>query len=271
VTPSRFDVVVVGAGPAGSVAALVLARGGARVALVDKAVFPRDKACGDLIGPRGVQVLHDLGIELPAGRVGDMDVVGPTGRRVRLRATAGLTYPGYALVLPRRQLDDLLRRSALAAGAIGLSGRAERPLFASGPGAHLAGFALDGGEDDGAEICADVVLGADGALSRVAEAAGLVDARRVLWGFALRAYVAMSPALPEIHFWEPRPMVGYPGYGWLFPGVGGAANIGLRRTSGSASAPGATGGGRRGRPVTSTRSSPPSAPGPSPAAGSAAG
>jgi len=46
----RFDALVVGAGPAGSVAALVLARGGARVALVDKARFPRDKACGDLVG-----------------------------------------------------------------------------------------------------------------------------------------------------------------------------------------------------------------------------
>ena len=45
----RFDVVVAGAGPAGSIAALVLARSGARVALVDKAAFPRDKACGDLV------------------------------------------------------------------------------------------------------------------------------------------------------------------------------------------------------------------------------
>jgi len=46
----RFDAVVVGAGPAGSIAALVLARSGARVALADKAAFPRDKACGDLVG-----------------------------------------------------------------------------------------------------------------------------------------------------------------------------------------------------------------------------
>ncbi len=62
----RFDALVVGAGPAGSVAALVLARGGARVALLDKARFPRDKACGDLVGPRELQVLADLGIEEPS-------------------------------------------------------------------------------------------------------------------------------------------------------------------------------------------------------------
>ncbi|MBO0787148.1 MAG: FAD-dependent monooxygenase, partial [Actinobacteria bacterium] len=55
VSQARFDVVVAGAGPAGSAAALVLARAGARVALADKSAFPRDKACGDLIGPRGVQ------------------------------------------------------------------------------------------------------------------------------------------------------------------------------------------------------------------------
>ena len=63
---AHFDALVVGSGPAGSIAALVLARGGARVALVDKASFPREKACGDLIGPRGVQLLHELAVEVPS-------------------------------------------------------------------------------------------------------------------------------------------------------------------------------------------------------------
>jgi glycine/D-amino acid oxidase-like deaminating enzyme len=81
----RFDALIVGSGPAGSVAAAVLARGGARVALVDKARFPRDKACGDLVGPRGVQLLDDLGIRVTgAVPVGDLVVVGPTARRLRL-------------------------------------------------------------------------------------------------------------------------------------------------------------------------------------------
>ena len=85
-TDKRFDVLVVGSGPAGSIAALVLARGGARVALVDKTAFPRDKACGDLIGPRGVQLLRDLSLDAPdATRVSDMMVVGPSGNRVRFR------------------------------------------------------------------------------------------------------------------------------------------------------------------------------------------
>ena len=81
---------------------LVLARAGARVALLDKARFPRDKACGDFIGPRGLQVLADLGLPEPPGLdVGDMVVVGPTGRRVVLPCFDGATYPGRARAVPR--------------------------------------------------------------------------------------------------------------------------------------------------------------------------
>jgi len=217
----RFDVLVVGSGPAGSVAALVLARGGARVALVDKARFPRDKACGDLVGPRGVQLLDDLGINVPgARRVGDMIVVGPTGRRVRLPCRPGITYPGHGFAAPRAVLDETLRAAAVSAGAEFFVGRAAAPLFRDG---ILEGFELS----SGTRLCADVVIGADGATSRVADVGGLIDTTRVLWGFAVRAYVDDPVTLPHILLWEPTAWRGFPGYGWLFPGVGGRANIGL--------------------------------------------
>ena len=217
----RFDALVVGSGPAGSVAALVLARGGARVALVDKAPFPRDKACGDLVGPRGVQLLREVGIDTTGARqAGDMVVAGPTGRSVRLPCFPGTSYPGHAIVSPRTELDARLHDAAVSAGARPYVARAERPVCADG----LAGFELSSGD----VVTGDVVLGADGATSRVAAAAGLVDDRRVLWGFALRAYVDAEITAPRIHLWEPEPWRALPGYGWAFPGdVEGRANVGL--------------------------------------------
>jgi flavin-dependent dehydrogenase len=191
------------------------------VALADKARFPRDKACGDLVGPRGVQLLDDLGIDVPGARsVGDMIVVGPTGRRVRLPCRPGVTYPGHGFAAPRSVLDETLQAAAISAGAEPFVGRAAEPLFDDG---MLEGFELS----SGARLSADIVIGADGATSRVADVAGLVDPTRVLWGFAIRAYVDDPVALPHILLWEPDAWRGFPGYGWLFPGVGGRANLGL--------------------------------------------
>src|SRR6478752_3766358 len=150
----RFDVVVVGAGPAGSVAALVLARSGAQVALADKAAFPRDKACGDLVGPRGVQLLHDLALEVPdTDRVSDMLVVGPTGNRVRLPAPPGRTYPGYGIVVQRSVFDATLQLEAIAAGTTFFEGRAGEPLDRDG---RLDGFTLS----STTSLRADVIVGA---------------------------------------------------------------------------------------------------------------
>lgn len=223
-TGQHYDALVVGSGPAGSAAALVLARGGASVALVDKASFPRDKACGDLVGPRGVQILTDLGLRLEGPRLGDMEVIGPTGRKVLLPAVEGLTYPGFAVVAQRTRFDALLHTAALDCGAVPFTGRADAACFSNS--GELRGFEVrDRGRS--LRITADVVIGADGAVSRVGSAAGLVDDQKVIWGFAVRGYLPTAVDLPRIHFWEPARWSGYPGYGWVFPGEQGEANVGL--------------------------------------------
>ena len=212
----RYDVVVAGSGPAGSTAAVVLARAGARVLLVDPDEFPRDKACGDLLGPRGVALLGELGVA-PVGalRVGDGQVVAPSGRFLRLLWPAGRSYPAHVLACRRTDLDAALRDAALAAGAVPLRGRV---------------LDLDGGLvalSTGRRVRAGAVIGADGAMSRVATAAGLVRPSRLLWGMAIRCYVEADVDRPLIVFWEPRPGRPLPGYGWLFPGPDGRANLGL--------------------------------------------
>ena len=217
-----FDVVVAGAGPAGSVAALVLARGGARVALVDKADFPRDKACGDLVGPRGVGLLDELGVPVPdAGQGADLLAVGPSGHRSRLPAFPGRSYPGHGVVVPRVALDDALRTAAIRAGAVPVRARI------SGVDAEPGGPVRALLASDGRRFEAAAFIGADGALSPVARLAGLLDPDTALWGFAIRAYIPAEVPLPLLVLLDAAPWHIYPGYGWLFPGEAGQANVGI--------------------------------------------
>jgi flavin-dependent dehydrogenase len=183
---------------------------------VDKATFARDKACGDLVGPRGLAVLSSLGLIPPTGRhVGDMVVVGPSGRRVLLPAREGRTYPDHGIAITRLRFDAWLRDAALAAGAVPVTGRV----------ANVRTGQVE--LDDGRRLTADMVVGADGATSAVASTAGLVDPTAVLWGFAQRGYAAQHIDRPVIALWDETPGQGFPGYGWLFPGEDGVANIGL--------------------------------------------
>lgn len=166
-------------------------------------------------------MLDDLGLCVPhADRVGDMTFVGPAGGGARLPAIPRACHPGYALAVPRLTLDAFLHGAALDAGAEPFKGRATAIYEDDGT---VSGCQLPGGH----EIRAEVVIGADGALSGMAEAAGLLDPLSSLWGFAIRAYVDQPLDLPTIVVWEPSPWAAFPGYGWVFPGAGGRANVGL--------------------------------------------
>lgn len=111
-----LDAVIVGAGPAGSVAGIVLARAGVRVRIVDRATFPRDKLCGDTVNPGTLERLRRLGVagdlDARALRVDGMRVTGERGDVIDGRYPRGQS--GRAIV--RRDLDWMLLQQAMAAG-----------------------------------------------------------------------------------------------------------------------------------------------------------
>ena len=114
--PESCDVLVVGAGPAGSAAAITLARAGLDVVLVDQQSFPRDKICGDGLIPDAHRALAELGV------LAEVMAVAQPAHFVRCTSPRGrqLDVPGTLAVLPRRQLDEIICRAAVRAGAEGV-------------------------------------------------------------------------------------------------------------------------------------------------------
>jgi geranylgeranyl reductase family protein len=222
--PDACDVLVVGAGPAGSAAASVLARGGLDVVLVDARAFPRDKVCGDGLIPDAHHAMRRLGVldevMALAQRAGHVACIGPRGGRIDV--------PGTLAVLERRRLDEVLCRAAVAAGArMHAPARFIAPLEESRDGTpQVVGARLKGGGDV-REIRAGWVVLATGAVPQALIAAGVCE-RRTPSAIAMRGYVrnpAMSRRITELEvLWHPRLK---PGYGWIFPCPDGVFNIGV--------------------------------------------
>ena len=213
----RADVLVLGAGPAGSAAAAVLARGGARVALADRASFPREKVCGDALLPDALAALGELGARVAfdavAHPVSAIALSAPPTGPVRL-AVAGA-------VLQRGRLDALLLEHAVAAGAWFLPGATlERLAFESGR-FTAARLATENGVVD---VAAEAIVLATGSARGPRRLAGL-ERRPLRSAAALRGYARIEGAAADelqVAFLDELPG----GYVWAFPYGPGEFNVG---------------------------------------------
>lgn len=218
--PSACDVLVIGAGPAGSAAALTLARAGIDVVLVDSQSFPRDKVCGDGLIPDAHHAMRRLGVldevMSQAQASGFVGCIGPRGGRIDV--------PGTLAVLPRKALDLIVCRAAVAAGA-----RMHAPVRFGAPieeAGRVVGATLQQG-DATREVRARWVLLATGAVPQALMAAGMAS-RQTPSGVALRGYVkneAMVGRIKALEVVWHRALT--PGYGWIFPCPDGVFNIGV--------------------------------------------
>jgi geranylgeranyl reductase family protein len=225
-----YDVVIIGAGPAGSAAAIAYKRAAAdlRIALVDKSTFPRDKACGDGLGPGVLAVLAELGLSgIVAGerRLTGVEVRGPRGTVVEGTFPVLDEKATFGAVVERRRFDARLQQTAIDLGVTDLSGW----RFVASEVRGGARFVDLTRADESSTISTSLVVGADGASSRVRKSLGAPRNKGRHTGVGIRAYATISTP-------SGRPPDGLlldyeeqlsPGYGWVFPMHDGRSNIGV--------------------------------------------
>ncbi len=228
-TPAQTDVLVVGAGPAGSAAATWAARAGLDVVLADAAVFPRDKTCGDGLTPRAIGELQRLGLEdwLRAHTVNQGLRAHGFGQTLHLPWPGG-SLPDWGSAVARTELDDHLRTTAIKAGAVAVDGA--RAVDVRRDGGRVTGvvFRTAAGE---IEIGCRRLVVADGVRSPLGKVLGREWHRETVYGVAGRSYIASErsddPWISS-HL-ELRGQDGkvLSGYGWIFPLGTGEVNVGV--------------------------------------------
>jgi geranylgeranyl reductase family protein len=227
------DVIVVGAGPAGSTTAYYLAQAGLDVLMLEKSTFPREKVCGDGLTPRGVRALVAMGISVSEQdgwvRNKGLRVIG-AGKRLELPWPELSSYPGYGLVRPRTDLDQMLARRAQQAGARLLEGvTVTGPVLDERTG-RITGVTAKAEKNGDQTYRGRIIVAADGNSSRLSVAMGLLKRDDRPLGVAVRTYYT-SPRHDDdyleswLDLWDGDRLL--PGYGWIFGMGDGTSNVGL--------------------------------------------
>jgi geranylgeranyl reductase family protein len=213
----RVDALVIGAGPAGSAAAIALAKAGRDVLLVDRCAFPRDKVCGDALIPDALTALDRFGLReavLRRSRVLD-------GVRVHAPGGEFVDVSGECACIPRVTFDDIVRSDAVRAGARFMPGVDVR-------GAIAEGDAIVGADLGSAQVRAEVTLLATGAAAEPLKRFGVCH-RVTPSATAARIYVRTDEAFARDarHLCISYDAAICPGYGWIFPGPDATFNVGV--------------------------------------------
>jgi geranylgeranyl reductase family protein len=227
--PAHADLLVVGAGPAGSAAAAWAARAGAEVVIADAAVFPRDKTCGDGLTPRAVGELQRLGLEdwLRAHTVNQGLRAHGFGQTLLLPWPGG-TLPDWGSAVARTELDDHLRTTAIKAGATAVDGARAVDVRRTGGRVDAVVFKTDDGPR---EIGCRTLVVADGVRSPLGKVLGREWHRDTVYGVAGRSYVASELSddpwiSSHLELRDEQGKV-LSGYGWIFPLGTGEVNLGV--------------------------------------------
>ncbi len=225
-----FDVIIVGAGPAGTAAALYAHRLGLNCILLDKAVFPRDKICGDALSGKSVRIMRELGIldelnNLDGSEINRITFGSPKNIQfdVNLKGTQNNDQITKGFVIPRLIFDNYLFEKADAVTET-LQGFSVKDLIIENDCVMgIIGKTKNGIEE---EIRAPIVMGCDGSNSIVARKLGLYEMEMDHTSVAVRCYYEGVKGLTdqiELHYVKEV----NPGYFWLFPAGDGRANIGI--------------------------------------------